>query len=318
MSLRKMAIAAFGLALISSSAVSQEIPPIRIVVGFSAGGVTDVLARVFAEDLRKRLNTTVIIENKPGASGTIATAMVSKLPPDGTTLIMIPGTHTMVPSIQKVDFDTKTALTYINRIATAPSMLTVNKDTKYKDVKSVIDDAKARPGEIAYGSSGIGSTSHFMGILFERDAKVKLNHIPFKSSGESLQAVMGGHVPMSFSAVNQALGAVKSGDVRALAIGAEKRSDQLPDVPTFAEVGLPKVLSETWIGLAGPPNMSADLVKKINDAVMAAIQSPEVQKRLSEIGVEVVAEGPLKFSKIVASEVDIYETLAREMNLQRQ
>lgn len=317
MKLTKVAAAVFGLALMGSSAIAQDTAPIKIVVGFSAGGVTDVLARVFAEDLRKRLNTTVIVENKPGGSGTIATAMVSKLPPDGTTLIMIPGTHTMVPSIQKVDFDTKTALTYISLIATAPSMLTVNKDTKYKDVKSVVDDAKARPGEIAYGSSGVGSTSHFMGILFEREAKVKLNHIPFKSSGESLQAVMGGHVPMSFSAVNQALGAVKSGDVRALAIGSEKRSIYLPDVPTFAEVGLPKVLSETWIGLAGPANMAPDTVKKINDAVMAGLQSPEVQKRLSEIGVDEIAVGPEKFTKIIASEVDTYETLARDMNLTR-
>ena len=184
MNVAKIAAAVFGVALIVSPAAAQDMPPIRIIVGFSAGGVTDVLARVFAEDLRKRLNTTVIVENKPGASGTIATAMVSKLPPDGTTLIMIPGTHTMVPSIQKVDFDTKTALTYISLIATAPSMLTVNKNTAYKDVKSVVDDAKARPGEIAYGSSGVGSTSHFMGLLFEREAKVKLNHIPFKSSGE--------------------------------------------------------------------------------------------------------------------------------------
>lgn len=306
-----------GLALMGQPVHAQDTPPIKIVVGFSAGGVTDVLARVFAEDLRKRLNATVIVENKPGGSGTIATAMVSKLPPDGTTLIMIPGTHTMVPSIQKVDFDTKTALTYISLIATAPSMLTVNKDTKYTDVKSVIDDARSRPGEIAYGSSGVGSTSHFMGILFEREAKVKLNHIPFKSSGESLQAVMGGHVPMSFSAVNQAVGAVKSGDVRALAIGSEKRSTYLPDVPTFAEVGLPKVLSETWIGLAGPANMPADLVKKINDAVMAGIQSPEIQKRFTEIGVDVIAEGPEKFTKIVASEIDTYQSLAREMNLTR-
>ena len=317
MNVAKIAAAVFGVALIVSPAAAQDTPPIRIIVGFSAGGVTDVLARVFAEDLRKRLNTTVIVENKPGASGTIATAMVSKLPPDGTTLIMIPGTHTMVPSIQKVDFDTKTALTYISLIATAPSMLTVNKNTAYKDVKSVVDDAKARPGEIAYGSSGVGSTSHFMGLLFEREAKVKLNHIPFKSSGKSLQAVMGGHVPMSFSAVNQALGAVKSGDVRALAIGSEKRSVYLPDVPTFAEVGLPKVLSETWIGLAGPANMAPDLVKKINDAVIAGVQSQDVQKRLSEIGVDAIAAGPDKFTKIVASEVDTYETLARDMNLQR-
>jgi tripartite-type tricarboxylate transporter receptor subunit TctC len=310
--------AALVLAAMSSTTSAQDMPPIKIVVGFSAGGVTDVLTRVISEDLRKRLNTVVIVENKPGASGTVAAAMVSKAPPDGSMLLMIPGTYTMVPSIQKVDFDAKTALTPISLIATAPSMLVVGKATKYTDVKSVVDDAKARPGDNPYGSSGVGSTSHFMGILFEREAKVKLNHIPFKSSGESLQAVLGGHVPMSFSAVNSALSAVKSGDVRALAVGSEKRSAFLPDVPTFAEVGLPKVLSETWIGLTGPANMSPDLVAKINQAVMAGMQSPEIQQRLTEIGVDVIGAGPEKFKQTIVSEVDMYETLARSMNLPRQ
>jgi tripartite-type tricarboxylate transporter receptor subunit TctC len=318
MKLTCLAGAALAVAVALSPAWAAEGPPIKIVVGFTAGGVTDVLARVVAEDLRKRLNAPVIVENKPGAAGTRAAAQVSKADPDGTTLLMIPGTHTMAPALQKVDYDTKKDLTYISLIATAPSMLTVNKDTKYTDVKSVVDDAKAHPGEIPYGSSGVGSTSHFMGILFEREAGVKLNHVPFKSSGESLQAVIGGHVPMSFSAVNQALGAVKSGQVRALAIGSEKRSAHLPDVPTFAEVGLPKVLSETWIGLTGPANMSPDLVKKINDAVMAGIATPEMQKRFADLGVDVIAAGPVEFTNIVAREVDTYEALARDLNLKAQ
>lgn len=183
MTFRSIAAVVFGLALMGSSAIAQDSPPIKIIVGFSAGGVTDVLARVFAEDLRKRLNTTVIVENKPGGSGTVATAMVSKLPPDGTTLIMIPGTHTMVPSIQKVDFDTKTALTYISLIATAPSMLTVNKDTKYFDVKSVVDDAKAHPGEIAYGSSGGWLDVSFHGHSFRARSQGEAQPHSFQEFG---------------------------------------------------------------------------------------------------------------------------------------
>jgi tripartite-type tricarboxylate transporter receptor subunit TctC len=315
----KIAFAAIlAFAATPSAASPQSMPPIKIVVGFSAGGVTDILARVFSEDLRRRLNTVVIVENKPGASGTVATAMVSKARPDGSTLIMIPGTYTMVPSIQKVDFDAATALTPISLIATAPSLLIVGKATKYTDAESLIADAKAHPGEIPYGSSGVGSTSHFMGLLFEREANVKLNHIPFKSSGESLQAVLGEHVPMSFSAVNSALSAVKSGDVRALAVGSERRSELLPSVPTFAEVGLPRVLSETWIGLAGPANMAPDLVTRIHQAVMAGMRSPEIQQRLTEIGVDVIGAGPDKFKLTIVSEVGMYEKLARDMDLPRQ
>lgn len=315
---KTLAAAALATFVALTPAAAVEGQPVRIIVGFTAGGVTDVLARVVAEDLRKRLNTTVIVENKPGAAGTRAAAMVSKSDPDGTILLMIPGTHTMAPALQKVDYDTKKDLTYITLIATAPSMLTVNKDTKYTTVQSVIDEAKANPGSIPYGSSGIGSTSHFMGVMFEKEAGIQLNHVPFKSSGESLQAVIGGHVPMSFSAVNQALGAVKAGQVRALAIGSEKRSTYLPDIPTMAEVGLPKVLSETWIGLVGPANMAPALVKKINEAVMAGINSPEEQKRFADLGVDVIAAGPQEFTNIVAREVDTYEALARDLNIKAQ
>jgi tripartite-type tricarboxylate transporter receptor subunit TctC len=197
-------------------------------------------------------------------------------------------------------------------------MLIVGKNTKYMDLKSVVDDAKAHPGEIAYGSAGVGSTSHLMGVLFEREVGVKLNHVPFKSSSESLQAVLGGHVPMSFSAVNAAAGAAQSGEVRALAMGSEKRSSFLPDLPTFGELGWPKILGETWIGLTGPANMSWDIVSKINAAVTAELQSPETQEKLKSIGVDVIAAGPEKFSETIASEVDAYEALARGMNWPRQ
>lgn len=316
--LKKMSAALLALAIGVSSAAAQDSAPIRIVIGFAAGGVTDILARVLSDEMGKRLNTTVIVENRPGGAGSIAVQQVSRAKPDGTTLIMIPGTYTIVPAIRTLDFDTKTALTPISLIASAPSMLAVAKNTKYTNVKEVIADAAARPGEIPYGSSGVGSTSHFMGILFEREAKVKLNHIPFKSSGESLQAVLGGHIPMSFSAVNSALSAVQAGEVRALAMGSAKRSSFLPDVPTFGELGLPKVLSETWIGLCGPADMPSALVQKINAAVMEAVKMPEIQKRLQEIGVDVLAEGPEQFKKTINDEVDLYESLARSMNLARQ
>lgn len=232
------------LCLIALPSLAQD-GQMKIMVGFGAGGVSDVLARIYAEEFKKRLNKTVIVENRAGGSGTIATAMVSRAEPDGNTLIMVPGTHTIIPALQKLDFDPKTALTPINLIASAPNLLIVRADAKYQDVKSLVEDAKANPGALAYGTSGVGTTVHFMAVILENAAGIKLNHIPYKSSGESVQAVVGGHIPMAFSALNSALPAIQSKQVRVLAIASEKRSGLLPDVPTFVEAGYKDVKSDT-------------------------------------------------------------------------
>lgn len=195
----------------------------KMVVGFTAGGIADVLARLFAEEIKKQTGQLVVVENRPGGSGMTAAGQVSRAPVDGNTLIMVSGGYTIIPALQTIDFDAKTALTAINLIASAPNLLVVKADAKYGDVKSLVSDAKANPGKLAYGSSGIGATVHFMALQLEKEAGIKLVHVPFKSSAESVQAVLGGHVPMSFSAVNSALPLIQAGQVRALAIAAPER-----------------------------------------------------------------------------------------------
>ena len=299
--------------LIAWPAAAQE--QMRIMVGFAAGGVSDVLARIYADEFKRRLNKVVIVENRAGGSGTVATGMVSRAEPDGNTLIMLPGTHTIIPALQKLDFDPKTALTPINLIASAPNLLIVRADSKYQDVKSLVDDAKANPGALAYGTSGIGTTVHFMAVLLERSTGIKLNHIPYKSSGESVQAVIGGHIPMAFSALNSALPAIQSNQVRVLAIASEKRSGLLPEIPTFVEKGLPEVKSDTWLGLAGPAKMPADIVGKINAAVQESLKTPEIKKKIADLGADVVGAGPEEFNKVILTELEKFERLAREANL---
>lgn len=305
------------LCLIALPSFAQD-GQMKIMVGFGAGGVSDVLARIYAEEFKKRFNKTVIVENRAGGSGTVATGIVSRAEPDGNTLIMLPGTHTIIPALQKLDFDPKTALTPINLIASAPNLLIVRADSKYQDVKSLVDDAKANPGALAYGTSGVGTTVHFMAVILENAAGIKLNHIPYKSSGESVQAVIGGHIPIAFSALNSALPAIQSKQVRVLAIASEKRSALLPDVPTFVESGYRDVKSDTWLGLAGPANMPKDIVIKLNDAVIESLKTDDVKKRIADLGADPVGLGPDEFNKVILTELDKFERLARTAGLSKQ
>jgi tripartite-type tricarboxylate transporter receptor subunit TctC len=309
--------AAMWFAMVFCSPVIAQSNQIKLVVGFSAGGITDVMARLFAEELKKHLSQTVIVENRAGGAGMVAAAQVSRGPDDGSTLIMISGGYTIIPALQKLDFDPKTALTPINLIASAPNLLVVNSEAKYKDLKSLIDDARTNPGALAYGSSGVGATVHFMAMQLERAAGIKLNHIPYKSSAESVQAVIGGHIPMSFSALNSALPLIQSGKVRAVAIATSKRSPMLPDVPTFAELGFAGVKSDTWTGIAGPAGLKADVVARVNEAVRKGLATAEIRDRLNALGAEPVGQGPADFKAVIDNEIDQFEQLARGAGLPR-
>lgn len=291
---------------------------IKIVVGFGAGGVTDVLARIFAEEFKQRLGRIVIVDNRPGASGVIATGMVARAAPDGTTLIMIPGTHTIIPSLRKLDYDTATALAPINLIASAPNLLVVRKDAPYADVRSLVEAARTNPGTLAYASSGLGTTVHFMAIMLETETGITLNHVPYRSSGESVQAVLGGHVPMSFSAVNAALPSIQAGELRALAIASEKRSALLPDVPTFDEAGILNIRSDTWIGLAAPANTPSDFIGLVNGHIKELLKTEEIQKKISALGADPVGLGPAEFNAVIHRELARFEGLARRANIKRE
>ncbi|MET0568933.1 MAG: tripartite tricarboxylate transporter substrate binding protein [Hyphomicrobiaceae bacterium] len=290
---------------------------LKIVVGFTAGGITDVFARLFAEEFRKHFGQTVIVENRAGGAGMVAASQVSRAQDDGSTLIMISGGYTIIPALQNLDFDPKTALTPINLIASAPNLLLVASDAKYRDLKSLVDDARANPAALAYGSSGVGATVHFMAMQLEREAGIKLNHIPYKSSAESVQAVIGGHIPMSFSALNSAFPLIQAGQVRAIAIATSKRSPLLPDVPTFAELGYAGVKSDTWTGIAGPAAMKSDAVARINEAVLKSLSIAEIRERINALGAEPVGQGPSEFKAVIASEIDQFEQLARGAGLPR-
>jgi tripartite-type tricarboxylate transporter receptor subunit TctC len=292
--------------------------PVRILVGFGAGGVTDVAIRVMAEALRPSLSQPIVIENRPGASGMLAAGLAARAAPDGHTLISIPGTITIVPAaMRNLPIDVLKDLTPITLFATSPNVMVVHPTFPARNLGEFVAYARSRPAEdIAYASSGIGTTVHFMAGMLERSANIRMRHIPYRSSTESIQAVIAGEPKVVFSSINSALPHIRSGAVRALGVSSERRSDFVPDIPTFNEQGVRGVRSETWFGLAGPANMPRPLVEHLAGLFNGALRDPALRQRLAALGAEPVGLGPDEFGALMAREVDEFKSLGAAMGLQ--
>jgi len=293
--------------------------PIRIIVGFVPGGVSDVLARLIAPELQKSLGQPVVVENRPGASGIIAAGQVAKSPPDGYTLYMAPNTHLINHAMNPaVPFHSVTDFTPITLLTTTPNMLVVKDDSPFKTVADFLAAAKAKPGDLSYATSGIGTTVHFAGELLAHEAGVKLNHVPFKGANQSVEAVVGGHVPSSVSAVSSTLSWIKSGRVRVLAVMAPERSTLLPEVPTFKELGYKTIVSDTWLGLIGPANMPPAVAARLNDELVKILKDPQVRERVLATGNEPVGMGLADFGAQMTEEHAGYVKMIKAADIKPQ
>jgi tripartite-type tricarboxylate transporter receptor subunit TctC len=310
-----------GLALAHPATAQGEAwpnRPIRILVGFGAGGVTDVAIRLMAEALRLSLPQPIVIENRPGASGMLAAGLAARAAPDGHVLIAIPGTITIVPAaMRNLPIDVLKDLEPISLYATSPNVMVVHPDFPARDLGQFVAHARSRPAEdVAYASSGIGTTVHFMAGMLERSANIRMRHIPYRSSNESIQAVIAGEPKVVFSSINSALPHIRSGAVRALGVSSERRSDFLPEIPTFDEQGIRGVRSETWFGLAGPANMPRPLIERLAGLFNGVLRDPALRQRLAALGAEPVGLGPDDFRALMAREVDEFKSLGAAMGLQ--
>ncbi|MBL8384302.1 MAG: tripartite tricarboxylate transporter substrate binding protein [Burkholderiales bacterium] len=314
--------AAILVATGAGAAAQEAFParPVRLVVGFGAGGITDVLARVLAAELPKVWGQPVVVENRPGASGVIGAELVARAAPDGHVLLMAPGTHTIVPGLRKqMPYDAVRDFTAITLLASAPNMLVVHAETPYRSLGDYLAAAKARPGEVAYATSGIGTTVHIAGERLAHLAGVRFNHIPYKSSSQSIEAVVAGQVVSSWSAVNSALPHIRSGRVRPLAVAAEKRSSFAPDVPTFDELGVKGMKSDTWLGVLGPAGMPPALAARINADLVRLLARPDIRERVLGLGAEPVAGIELeKYAALLREEVDGFAAIIRAANIKAE
>jgi tripartite-type tricarboxylate transporter receptor subunit TctC len=298
-------VAALYLIVTAQPAAAQDWPaqPIHIIVSFGAGGGADIIARILADALQQRLGKPVIVENKPGAGGILGNELVAKATPDGYTLgIMTAGQIIAAVTRKDMPYDTA-ALTPVAQVASASLLIVTRPDFPASNVKELIDAAKADPGKIVFASPGFAATQHFAGELFKQIAGVNLLHVPFRSSPEAINAVLGKHADVLFDTVSALIGQVQSGALKALAVTGKDRFPAVPDVPAAAESGvLPGYDVTTWYGLFGPPGMPPAIVARLNKTLNEIIADDTVREHLVKVGVVVKGSTPPEFGTFMADE----------------
>jgi tripartite-type tricarboxylate transporter receptor subunit TctC len=302
----------------TGGALAQAWPdkPLRIMVGASAGGGTDILARLLAEKMGPALGQTITVENRPGASNTIAAELTARATPDGATLLLATNTgQAVAPHLLKLKFDPLKDLQPIGLVAVVPNVLVVSATSPYKNVKELLADMQARPGALKYASSGIGSTQHIVGEAFNLSTKTKAIHIPYKGSAQAHIDIIGGQVEMMFDTTSSAMGQIKGGKFRPLAITTPQRSAELPDVPTLAEQGVSGADIQTWYAMyvtAGTPRAAVD---RLAAELTAALKQPDVQAKIKGLGGEIQLMSPEKFGEMNRAEFERYGKLVRDANI---
>ena len=293
-------LSAFLLAaatLAGATAHAQNYPnkPIRLVVPFPAGGATDIFARAVSQKLGEKLGTTVIVDNKPGAGGSIGSDIAAKAAPDGYTLLLATSsTHSVGPSLGKLPYDAVADFTPIVHVGNAPNVMVVPTSSPAKTVKEWIDYAKKNPGKLNYASSGNGTIVHLSAEYFKERAGVYLVHIPYRGTALAMPDLVSGKVDVLFDSVASALPHIKDGRVRALGISSAKRSPLFPELPAIAET-VPGYETSTWFGLYGPKGLPADIVNRLNAGVNQALQEADVKDRLARLGIEPIGGTPQQF-----------------------
>jgi tripartite-type tricarboxylate transporter receptor subunit TctC len=287
----------------AGSALAQT-KPIRILVGFAAGGGNDVIARLLAQKMGEGAVGQVLVDNKTGASGLIAADILAKAPPDGTTLMVATQTtYAVAPQLYKsVAFDAPRDVAGVCLLGASPLVLVVNPSFAAKSVGELIEMAKAKPGAINYGSGGVGTTPHTAAELFFFNSGIRMTHVAYRGEAPAIADVVAGQLPLLFANVSVVTGQVKAGTLRALAVTSPKRAASLPDVPTLAELGIKGSDVETWFGLTAPAATPREIVHRLNAEVRKALAAPDLQQRFAELSLSVTPSSPEELDALVKSE----------------
>jgi len=287
-------------------AFAQTYPakPIRIVVPHTAGGATDLIARPLANFLAEKFNQSVVVDNRGGAGSLIGTELVAKAAPDGYTLLAVASSLTMTPSLHKdLPYDPVRDLAPITMMVDLCNLLVVQPALPAKSVRELIAYAKANPGQINFGSSGVGSGTHISMGLFMYMTGTRMVHVPYKGGGQLVNALLGGEVQVSFATIPTAIPFVKAGKLRALAVSTARRSEIVPDTPTIADSGVPGYDYSTWYGLLAPAHTPQPIISKLHAEVVRVIHMPEMKSMLRQAGIEAVGNSPHEFAAIIKTEV---------------
>ena len=309
------AAACLAALLASAPAQAQEYPsrPVKVIVPFSPGGAVDGPMRVIAQELGKRMGQQVVVENKPGAGATIGSEIVARAAPDGYTLLLASQTNAISASLyNKLAYDPIDDFAPISLIGEEPGVLVVNPALPVKTFQEFIAYVKERPGQVDYASSGNGSGQHLFAALLASSTGLKMNHIPYKGSGQATTDLLGGQVMVSIPGTAGMVGHIKAGKLRALAVTGAKRSPQLPDVPTVMESGVPGFEAYVWMGLLAPKGTPPAIVDRLYRELAAVLATTEVKAYMATAGIEIVGSTPAEFGRFFRAEKDLWAKVVRE------
>lgn len=291
---------------ITGAASAQPFPskPVHILVPYAPGGGVDVLTRTLADVVSKQWGQSIVVENRPGAGGVIASQAIAGSAPDGYNLIMVASGHATNPFLYaKLPYDTFREFSPISLLASSPNILLVRADSPFKSVGDVVAAAKAKPGSLSYGHAGNGTSTHLAGELLKNLARIDLNAIPYKGGTPAINDLLGGQIPMSFNNGPESVGQLQAGTVRALAVTTASRAPFLPDVPSMSET-VPGYDTEVWWGLLGPGGMPPELVAKLSHDFVAALNTEAVKERLAKLGAQPIGSSPKEFDAKIHADYD--------------
>jgi tripartite-type tricarboxylate transporter receptor subunit TctC len=300
--------AAIMVALACGTSFAQQgfpSKPVHLLIPYAPGGAVDILGRTLGEELAKKWGQPVLVENRTGAGGVIASQVVAKAEPDGYTLIVVAMGHSINPFLyENLPYDTFKDFTPISLLGSSPNVLLVAANSPYKSLADILAAAREKPGALAYGMAGNGTSTHLAGELLKSMAKVNIAPIAYKGGAPIIVDLLGGHIPLSFNNIPESISHINNGSLRALGVTSATRSEALPNVPTIAEAGVPGYDTSVWWGLLGPAGLPAGLTAKISKDCVEAINTPAVKQRLNNLGATVIGSSPVDFANYIKTEYD--------------
>ena len=315
-----LACAIGGTAMLAAAQSDYPHKPVRLVVPFVPGGVSDTSARLVAEHLSRRLGQQVVVDNKPGASGNIGTQLVAQAEPDGYTLLLgFDGTMVINPHVfEKVPFNTLTDFAPVGKIGDAVLVLVSNPAFAPKTLGEVIAASKSTPGGLSYGTSGTGGTPHIAGELLKQRTGANLTHVPYKGGGQAMTDVLGGQIPLVYTAVAGAVGHLKSGKLHAVAVSSRQRAASLPEVPTFAEAGVADFEVSSWVGLLAPARTPPAIVDRLNAALNDVLTDREAREKLTVMGISATPGPAAQFGAELRRDLERYGGVVKAAGIKPQ
>lgn len=313
--IRTCALAVLGIAVSPSGWTKYPEKTISIVVPFTAGGFSDKVARLVAEGVSAKLNVPAIVENKPGAAGALALSQISRAQPDGYTLYLSnSATDAINPNIYRnQSVDPLEALTPIILVVKTPNLVAVNKGVKAKTLSELVELARKNPGQLNFGTPGVGTTGHLTGEMFNGVANINIQHVPYKGSAQVFTDLVGGQVDMTVDNITTLAGQVQGDHIRGLAVTSLKRSPLLPEVPTVAESGFPEFETASWAGISAPVGTPGDVIQTLNEAIASVIETEDFKSKMN--GGEVVGGSPVNFREFIINDREKWGSVARRINL---